>query len=190
MLLEAHLSGAGQWILNCCLHKFADFSLHLFDNYFSYLKISFSNKAVFTLCNCYENYTWKIKAFKGHFTFVSCFWWDPSTSKICTQRHLSLLKHLKYQEAFLVQKECNQSAPSPALTGAWDELPSCQNWGCLAGALPLCGHHCWGRAEPRPVRAWWKLDRKGPVGAHFPQEKPWVERIQCWVASSQRLPTL
>lgn len=189
MLLEAHFSGSGHWILKYCLHKFADFSLCLFDNYFSYLKIRFSNKAVFPLCNCHENYTWKIKAFRGRFTFISCFWWSPSTSKIPTQRHVSAqtFKIPGGLHGTGVQPGCSQ--PSIHWSLGWGPQ-SCQSWRCLAGALPLYGPHCWGWAEPRNVRAWLKLDRKGPVGAHFPQEKPWVERIQCWVASSQRLPTL
>lgn len=59
-------------------------------------------------------------------------------------RDMSLLKHLKYQEAFMVQ-ECSQAAPSPAFTGAWDEDPnhvragdawleSCLSMGLTAGA--------------------------------------------------------
>lgn len=81
------------------------------------------------------------------------------------------------------------SHPSTHWSLGWGPK-SCQNSGCLAGALPVRGHHCWDWAEQKRVRAWLKLDRKGPIGAHFPQEKPWVERIQSWVASSQRLPTL
>lgn len=116
-------SGSGQWFLKYCLPKFAYFSLCLFDNAFNYPQIRFSNIAVSPPCDCYGNFTWKIKAFRDCFTFIFSFWWGPNTSKIPTQNHPSVLKHLKYQQVFMVQ-ECNWEHHITVLAGAWDEDPN------------------------------------------------------------------
>lgn len=59
----------------------------------------------------------------------------------------------------MVQEECNQNIPSPAVTGARDEEPKSE-LGMLGWSSALVGWGWAGAGQERPCRA------------HFPQEQP------------------
>lgn len=101
-------------------------------------KSAFQIQPFSPLWDCYGNFTWKIKAVRGHFTFISSFCWGPKASK--TPRSETSLSAQTFEMPWGLQGTEGVQAGASYHGARWSlewGPKSCQHSGCLAGVLPV-----------------------------------------------------